>query len=227
MKNSISTSSFLNYYLKCGWSNILQLLILSNIFCAILISLRIIWFNEWMFLFLIWNLFLAGLPLLFAFIFKYMVETSGKMYLLKFILLSLWLLFLPNAPYIITDLVHLSKHRISPIWLDGSIVFTSALTGLFMGLLSIYFVHEKISTFFNSKISWIFIALLISITSFGIYLGRVLRFNSWDIFTHPIYLFKSILHSIYSLSGISMTGVFSCMLFFIYILFYQLLNKKI
>jgi uncharacterized membrane protein len=185
-----------------------------------------LWFQETMYLFLIWNLFLAGLPLVFAFALKYLTDLQNSNVVVRLMLFALWLLFLPNSPYIITDLVHLSHKRVTPLWFDGSIVFSSALVGLMMGLISLYIIHQMIRPQLNHFTNWIVLSLLIGLTSFGVYLGRVLRWNSWDLFTRPIHLFGSIYESLFRFSAVSMTVVFSCMLFFIYLMVYNILEKK-
>jgi uncharacterized membrane protein len=216
----------LTYYQSSSWRNIFRLLLIGNIFCCLLITSRVLWFQDTMYLFLIWNLFLAGLPLVFSFALKYVNDLPNSSFTIKLVLFGLWLLFLPNAPYIITDLVHLSRKRISPVWFDGSIVFSSALVGLMMGLISLYIVHQLIKPSFNYLTNWILLTFLIGLTSFGVYLGRVLRWNSWDLFTRPIALFQSIYESLFHFSAISMTIVFSCMLLFIYLMVYNILEKK-
>jgi uncharacterized membrane protein len=216
----------LTYYQSSTWRNIFRLLLIGNIYCCLLITLRVLWFQETMYLFLIWNLFLAGLPLVFAFALKYLTDLQNSNVVVRLMLFALWLLFLPNSPYIITDLVHLSHKRVTPLWFDGSIVFSSALVGLMMGLISLYIIHQMIRPQLNHFTNWIVLSLLIGLTSFGVYLGRVLRWNSWDLFTRPIHLFGSIYESLFRFSAVSMTVVFSCMLFFIYLMVYNILEKK-
>jgi uncharacterized membrane protein len=218
--------TILNYYQSSSWRNIFRLLLLGNIFCCLLITVRVLWFQDHMYMFLIWNLFLAGLPLVFAFALKYVSDLKNGSFLIKTLLFALWLLFLPNAPYIITDLIHLSHKRITPVWFDGSIVFSAALIGLMMGVISLYIVHQIFKPQLNYITNWISISFVIGLTSFGVYLGRVLRWNSWDLFTRPFTLFESIYESLFHFSAISMTLVFSCMLFFIYLMVYNILERK-
>jgi uncharacterized membrane protein len=183
-------------------------------------------YRELTYVFLVWNLFLAGLPLVFAFCLKFLVDHEKGSLFPQLFVFSLWLLFVPNAPYIITDLIHLTSKKAAPIWYDGAIVFSAALTGLLMGLLSLYLIHQLIKQHLNPVTSWMMISSLIALTSFGVYLGRVLRWNSWDLFTRPFSLFISIYESLFKFSAISMTLVFSSMLLLIYLTVHSLLEQK-
>ena len=218
--------TLINYYQTSNWRNIFRLLLLGNIFCCLLISFRVLAYKELTYLFLIWNLFLAGLPLVFAFCLKFLIDEGKGSLLTQLFVFSLWLLFVPNAPYIITDLIHLTSKKAAPIWYDGAIVFTAALTGLLMGMLSLYIIHQLIKKHLNYATSWIVISFLIALTSFGVYLGRVLRWNSWDLFTRPFSLLISIYESLFKFSAISMTLVFSSMLLLVYLTVHSLLEQK-
>lgn len=136
------------------------------------------------FLFLNWNLFLAIIP----WVFTSLVILKPKLKKNKFsivVLLFSWLLFFPNAPYILTDLFHLRTRLSMPIWFDLILILSFAWTGLLFGLLSLrdieLLLREKIKYRWSSMI----VIALLFIGSFGIYLGRFLRWNSWDILSEP------------------------------------------
>lgn len=139
------------------------------------------------YLFLIWNIFLAGLPWLFALFVKRMRFQPFWRYLGA----ACWLLFFPNAPYILTDLVHLN-HTEGFDWYDTVLILGAGLAGL-------KFTYDSLSLIVNElKFSWPAIpeyfwnSLFLGLAAFGIYLGRYLRFNSWDILQAPISLAQSI-----------------------------------
>ncbi len=141
------------------------------------------------YLFLLWNLFLAFIPYCIS---QYLIaNTSAKQISLLhqgkwWILFATWLLFFPNAPYVITDLLHLSKGRGIPKWYDLAMLFCAGATGLWIGyvsLLQMEIVWRQKITFISSRI---FITGVMLLSGFGIYLGRVLRFNSWDVITNPL-----------------------------------------
>jgi uncharacterized membrane protein len=109
-----------------------------------------------------------------------------------FILLVIWLLFFPNAPYILTDLFHLRLKSAMPKWFDLILILSFAWTGLVFGYLSLWDIEKILS----KSLSQIWISLisvcLLFIGSFGIYLGRYLRWNSWDIINEPFNLIYDI-----------------------------------
>ncbi len=140
------------------------------------------------YLYMNWNLFLALLPLPFVFFF----ENSRNIYF-KVLSFILWLFVLPNAPYMVTDLLHL--RNVGPewlLWFDGMMIFSYAIIGVFV--LSFTMVKIKRMLFNKSQIRRnIFLILISIISSFGIYLGRYIRFNSWDIFIKPRLLMNNII----------------------------------
>ena len=165
---------FLN---KRATASFYTLLILSIISIILLIG-RIYIKGSFVFVFLAWNLLLALVPLVCALlIFNLQKKYEG----LKILLLVIWLFFYPNAPYILTDYIHLSWSNF--IVYDAILITFFALAGLLAGLLSMYLVFVKLFHRLNKYYSWAIITLCSILTGFGIYLGRFLRFNSWDIIT--------------------------------------------
>lgn len=133
------------------------------------------------FWFLIWNLALAWIPFLFA-----LAAYASARRASSATALGLgWLLFFPNAPYIVTDFVHLSGTASVPLWYDALTIGTFAATGLALGFASLYLmqcvVRERIGTF----ASWLAVFVACVLGSVGIYLGRFVRANSWDVLTRP------------------------------------------
>jgi len=136
------------------------------------------------FIFLIWNLFLAWIPYWIALSLKYIKKSKALMG----ITLISWLLFFPNAPYIITDLLHLKSRPPIPMWFDVLLFFSFAWTGLILGFASLM----EVERFLKKRLSAVPIFLLISsalcLCSFGVFVGRFQRWNSWDVFTNPFHL---------------------------------------
>jgi len=127
------------------------------------------------YLWLNWNLFLALLPLLFVWLLR---GKHGK--ILGYIYFIGWLFFLPNAPYLITDFIHLAD--VGPktmLWYDGLMIFVYSLVGIAVWLVT----TRSIKKHFNIK-NW-FVPVIGLLTGFGIYLGRYIRFNTWDIISKP------------------------------------------
>jgi len=136
------------------------------------------------FRFLIWNLILAWIPLLLALL-VYDRYRRGRSLLVLAPALVLWLLFLPNAPYIVTDFVHLRAGSPAPLWLDGVEVSAFAWTGMLLGFVSLYLVHAVARHRLGAVPSWIGVFGVLALVSVGVYLGRVKRWNSWDLLTQP------------------------------------------
>ena len=167
-----------------------KLLALFIAFIVVLIINRITYSGSKMYVFLLWNIFLAGIPLLITkYLFYKSITTKWK----QFLLISVWLLFFPNALYIITDLVHLQKASTVPKWFDAILVFSSAIVGLLMAFASLLKVEQFLNNQFSKKKVALFIILFLFLGSFGVYLGRFLRWNSWNIIDDPFSLLSSIL----------------------------------
>lgn len=107
---------------------------------------------------------------------------------------GIWLLFLPNAPYIITDLLHLKISVAHLLWLDILVIMSFALNGLILFYLSLLDMKKLLTTFINKKrVSFLMIGILF-LSGFGVYLGRFLRYNSWEILSNPKLLLVDIIN---------------------------------
>ncbi|HEX9161599.1 MAG TPA: DUF1361 domain-containing protein [Thermoanaerobaculia bacterium] len=149
--------------------------------CGALLALRVHRTHTYEYAFLVWNLFLATTPAIAAVLF--VVSRSVISRVIWFIL---WLLFLPNAPYIVTDFVHLGPHPNVPLWFDIAMFLSFAGTGLLLGYSSLADVQGVVSQRYGAIASWFFAAAVLLLSGFGIYLGRSLRWNSWDVVEDPI-----------------------------------------
>jgi uncharacterized membrane protein len=207
-------------------ANPVSLLFLFSCFCTGILLIRILWTDQIRYIFLAWNLFLAWVPLLITLFLDDRLKTGSRnKYCFGFGLI-VWLLFLPNAPYIITDLLHLKGNTHVPIWFDSILIFSFALAGLLCGLFSLYLAHRIIDQLFNEVTGWFSIVGCVGLTGFGVYLGRVERWNSWDLFTNPIHLLTNSLQQTTNPMAIKMTVGFTCLLLFFYLLFLSLVHLK-
>ncbi len=162
---------------------------LATIVCMILVRLR---FSQNLedrnnYLFLIRNLFLAWVPALIAVI-THGLASPRRSFLYVILPLGsvLWLIFFPNAPYLLTDFQHLRLYHDSPqLWFDVVLVIWCAFTGLFLGLASLYLMHQLVGGAFGPGVGWAFAIASILICSTGIYIGRFLRFTSWGLLRSP------------------------------------------
>jgi uncharacterized membrane protein len=134
--------------------------------------------------FLVWNLFLAWVPLIAAsFAFSRARRGIGAA---AGVLMVGWLLFFPNAPYMLTDFVHLSEGSgSSPLWYDALMISAFAWTALMVGFVSLYLIHAIIERRAGAAIGWVVVVCALGLASVGVYLGRFAHFNSWDAVTRP------------------------------------------
>ena len=161
-------------------------LALASLLCASMIGARALYTKEIVFKPFLWNLFLAWVPLLAALPLYTLAARGIRRPFLGFSLAVIWFLFFPNAPYIVTDLVHLHARAGVPYWYDMLTIMSFALTGLFLGYLSLYLMQELVHSRIGRWTSWAFAFVMLALSAFGIYLGRFLRWNSWDVFTNPL-----------------------------------------
>ena len=144
--------------------------------------------------FLVWNLFLAWLPLIFALLARERSRT-GTRHDWRFAgLAGAWLLFFPNAPYIFTDVIHLLYGQYRHFWVDLTLVLICALTGFVLGFVSLYLMQSVVRRMYGQIVSWLFIAGVAGLSGFGIYLGRFVRLNSWDVIAKPLKLYHGVSH---------------------------------
>lgn len=154
-----------------------------------LLMVRLKLTHSYFFLFLVWNLFLAAIPFLITF--RLLSRKRVPKYRLL-IWLGLWLLFLPNAPYIITDFIHLQHLKSEIFWLDAVLIGVYALSGLLFYFISVRDMEELLQQHFQPKKVKYLLWMLPFLVGFGIYLGRFLRWNSWDIMQRPQNLIQDI-----------------------------------
>ena len=157
---------------------------LASLFCIALVAVRFGYTHEARHGGLIWNLFLAWIPFGLAIV-VYDRHRAGARPLALLPLALLWLLFLPNAPYIVTDLKHLDPPGSAPLWFDVLVIAAPAWTGMLLGFFSLYLMQGVARRTAGEVAGWALVVGALGLSSFGIYLGRVLRWNSWDVLTNP------------------------------------------
>lgn len=166
-----------------------SVLVISLIFSVFLLMIRIKLNHSFFYSFLIWNLFLAIIPFVIT---SYLTILPNIKKIKLILWFGIWLLFLPNAPYIITDLIHLRLNSDSYLWLDILVVTSFACNGLLLFYLSVLDMKNILKTYINKPVYDILLILLLFLSSFGVYLGRFLRYNSWEILSNPKYLILDI-----------------------------------
>jgi uncharacterized membrane protein len=140
--------------------------------------------------FLVWNLILAWVPFVLAL--AAYASARRKMTVAAVAFSALWLIFFPNAPYLLTDFIHLHETPETPLWYDGLMLAAFAWTGLLLGFASLYLMQMMWRRAAGTLASWLGVVAALALGSFGVYLGRFPRFNSWDALVRP----RSIAHVI-------------------------------
>ena len=141
---------------------------------------------------LVWNLMLAWLPLFFAMLASERFAAGDKRNWRFTAWAGAWLLFFPNAPYIFTDVIHLHIGSFRHYWVDLTLILIFAITGLVLGFLSLYLMHSVVRRAWGGVRGWLFVLAVTAMSGFGIYLGRILRFNSWDVLLKPVKLIQGV-----------------------------------
>jgi uncharacterized membrane protein len=110
-----------------------------------------------------------------------------------------WLLFIPNSFYILTDLYHLAdRYRSSkvPEWFDLILILSFAWNGLLLGILSVRQMERLIVPAGSVLGGWLFVYPIMMLNALGVYVGRYWRYNSWDIISDPVELLTDIINLI-------------------------------
>jgi uncharacterized membrane protein len=158
-------------------------LLVASVLCVATVEYRGHHTGDTYYRFLVWNLFLAWLPLAFALAAYVLARGSRGPGVV--VLGVLWLLFFPNAPYMLTDFIHLDDSPAAPLWYDALMLASFAWTALVLGFASLYLMQMIWSRAAGPAISWLGVLASLALASFGVYLGRFLGFNSWDALVRP------------------------------------------
>ena len=160
----------------------------ASVLGTILIAARTLLTWRGQHLFLVWNLFLAWVPLLLALRLESLHRREQLVGWHAGGTAVAWLLFFPNAPYILTDLIHLKPIVKTLWWTDLILILLFALIGLVLGFLSLHRLHQVVAARRGWAAGWMFVVAVTFLSGFGVYLGRFERWNSWDVITNPFAL---------------------------------------
>ena len=167
---------------------------LLTILCLFLFGMwlsRYIFTGSYRYFFIGWNIFLALIPFAVAAVLqKHTYKLPGMK---SVALLMVWLFFLPNSFYIITDLIHLGSSTGHLLWYDAAFLFSASMVGVVCGLLSVMRVEKYLQGIIGRSKAMVISVLVMILSGFGIYLGRFDRFNSWDIVLDPAEVFTTVI----------------------------------
>lgn len=197
-------------------------LLLSTALAVAVLAARIYTTRSMQFAFLVWNLFLAWIPYVLSLV---AVAAAPRLKKTRLVLLAplfaAWLLFFPNAFYVVTDLVHLAPRGHVPLWFDIGLLATTAWTGTFLATTSLRAMHGIVHARFGWAIGWCFAISCLCLGALGIYLGRFWRWNSWDMVLRPqarvFELASLFVHPFRHQSGWAFIALFSAFSFVCYL----------
>jgi uncharacterized membrane protein len=199
-----------------------QLLIMLSALIIILFIVKFAFYEDTHLSFLIWNLFLAWIPLLILYIISALPQKAINS-VIAIALFFFWLIFYPNAPYLITDLVHIATIPISLTfnntdllsWLKITLIFLSIWLGILLSFYSLYPIHNLVKNKTSNFFGKIFVIGFSIISSYGIYIGRFTRLNSWDLFSSPKFIL-SIIKNSFQIENFMFIVLFSLTFYLIY-----------
>lgn len=170
---------------------VVRLLVLGTLVSVGLVVARVLYTGSSDATNLVWNLTLAWIPFILA-VLVYDGQRRGASRAALLAGAALWLLFFPNAPYLVTDFKWLPEWTGAPLWFDGLLLSVAAGTGLGLGFVSLYLMHALVRRILPPLASWLLVVAFIGLSSFGVYLGRFERWNSWDVFSRPVSLLSDV-----------------------------------
>jgi uncharacterized membrane protein len=203
---------------------VFALLNLACALCIALVAARVAYSETSGHLGLIWNLFLAWIPFMLAYFAHAVSWRRIWLYLVIPVVALFWLIFFPNAPYMLTDLQDLTRTtEEAPLWYDVIIVVWCTWTGMLLGVISLYLMQDIIHRAFSRTAGWIFVFVISALSSFGIYIGRFVRLNSWNILLDPRETAMEILGIVIdpSMRLAAFTILYTFFFLFVYLLLYS------
>lgn len=166
-------------------SDLTRALLVSNLFAVLLFVMRVINAGNLRYWFLVWNLALAAAPLFFAWRLKLYLRKDVWSAPVSLILTFLWLGFLPNSFYILSDLIHLHSTGEVSLLYDAAMFFALIFNAYVLGFMSVYIVHLELINRVKQNNAHKLIGAVFLLCGFAIYLGRYLRWNTWDLVISP------------------------------------------
>ena len=200
---------------------------LTSALSVSLVLLRVQYTSKATFIFLLWNIFLAIIPYFISsiLVLSFDKKINTPIFVLGFVA---WLCFFPNAPYILTDLFHLRPRAGVPFWYDLALILSFAWNGLMLGYASLLDIQMLITRHYNSWLAWAISFGSLILGGFGIYLGRYLRWNTWDVLISPQDLMADITDRVINPFAhpqtFGVTIIFSTFLIIGYLLLFQFIR---
>ncbi|RAJ03963.1 putative membrane protein [Chitinophaga skermanii] len=161
-----------------------------SVFAVLQVAVRIALTGQTAFLGMVWNLFLAYIPFFLSNGLMKMERVRNSNFLLMLCTLA-WVFFLPNAPYMLTDFLHFSTDASVPAWMDIILFFSFSYAGLMLCFISIKEIESGLRKRFATWQVFVFVEMMMILCAIGVYIGRYIRFNSWDVIMQPFELVET------------------------------------
>lgn len=204
-------------------------LLLLSMFCFVLEIARMYRSERITYVFLLWNLLLAWVPYVIGHRLHYTVLIAKPKWI-QWLVFLLWLLFFPNTIYLMSDLIHLHPQQPTPLWYDAFLLNAFAWNGLLLAIFSLHHAHSFLNIHLSESRAWLGTMVIVGLSGLGVYMGRYLRFNSWDVFINPFEIIFTLAWQLshpfyYHTLWIFSTG-FAVLLLLSYCLFYFSISKN-
>lgn len=177
--------------------------------------------------YLLWNMVLAALPLLFAA--GVYASLKRRCFLPAALCGVLWLFFFPNGPYMLTDLIHISTYNYSSETAAHTVAFgpwagffqlcCAVVAGCVTSYLSLYLLHRLVAQRRGAPAGWLFTGAVAVLGGIALYIGRFMRFNTWDLATRPLYLLREVAGAA-TLHNAVLVGMLTALTLLTYAVFY-------
>jgi len=194
----------------------------STVAVAILIG-RVVRAQQGAYIFLVWNLFLAWVPYGWSLWAASIQRRYPRDWWRLLVPGALWLLFFPNAPYLITDFVHLYERPPVPLWYDIGLLAAFAWSGCFLAVVSLQTMQRLVRQQCGTLISWLFVFASVGLSGLGVYLGRFERWNSWDLLLSPhdvlVAAARPLLFPLSHIRPLGASAMFATILMMCYVMF--------
>ncbi len=199
------------------------LLSAASLVCISLVAARMAYSYSDRYGSLIWNLFLAWIPFVLAYLAYVFSWRRTLVFLVIPTFAFLWLIFFPNAPYILTDLQHLSQGSSNvPLWYDVILLIWFSWTGMLLGIVSLNLMQEIIKRQISRWAGWVFVFVVAALSGVGLYVGRFIRLNSWDVLRNPLEIASNVSEWLLdpSLRSLGFIALYTLFFIFVYLTLY-------
>jgi uncharacterized membrane protein len=209
-------------------NQLLYPLLLSSAVAGALFAGRVYLSHSRSYIFLNWNLFLAWIPYGCGLWAAYLQHEQPGRWWLLLLPAAIWAIFFPNAPYLITDFVHLKERAPISFWYDLGMLATFAWTGCLLAIVSLNTMQSLVQNYLGRIAGWAFAGAMLGAGGLGVYIGRILRWNSWDLVFQPRIVLLDVAEQMLNnqLRTFGFAFIFSALLFACYWTFTSLQKRE-